>query len=241
MKQASFPSHSTDIRAAQRIDIYAHIHKALRLFMNDTLHVVGAMDDADDQEVAGGLAQVRELTAFCRKHLQHENQFIHAAMEARRPGSAAAIAAEHGHHEFSLDRIEELASTVETSHGSVRAAAIVALYRSLGLFIADNLVHMHSEETENNAILWATHTDEEIIGIEQALVASIPPDESLATMRWMIAALSASERAEKLTIIRRHAPPPAFDALLGVARETLAERDWRKLADALGLADRMAA
>lgn len=241
MKQASFPSQSTDICAVQRIDIYAHIHKALRLFMTDTLHVVGSLDDTDEQEVAGGLAQVRELTAFCRHHLQHENQFIHAAMEARQPGSAALIAAEHTHHESSLDRIEELASAVEASQGQVRVAAIATLYRSLGLFIADNLVHMHCEETENNAILWATHTDEEIIGIEQALVASIPPDESLATMRWMIAALSACERAEKLTIIRRHAPPPAFDALLGVAREILVERDWRKLADALDLTDRIAA
>lgn len=241
MKQANFSSQQIAIAGERRVNIYAHIHKALRRFMSDTLNIVGAMDGDDAQEVADGLTQVRDLIAFCGSHLMHENQFIHAAMEARQPGSSASISAEHAHHEWALGQLDALAHAVEASEGDARTDAITQLYRYLGLFIAENLTHMNIEETENNAVLWATHTDEEIIGIEQALVASIPPAESLDTMRWMIPALSASERAEKLSAIRRHAPPPVFDMLLGVAREHLSGRDWRKLVDALGIAERMAA
>ncbi|QDZ27978.1 hemerythrin domain-containing protein [Noviherbaspirillum sp. UKPF54] len=241
MEQAISPSQSHATGVVQRFDIYAHIHKALRLFMSDTLQAVGAMDGSDGGEVACVLGQVRALIVFCGRHLQHENQFIHTAMEARQPGSACTISSEHVHHESALERLSTLASAVEGAQDEVRSGAIADLYRELGLFIADNLAHMHIEETGNNAVLWATHSDEEIIGIEQALVASIPPDESLATMRWMIPALSARERAEKLALIRRHVPPPAFDALLDVARENLSKRDWSKLADALGIEDRMAA
>lgn len=241
MKQANFSNQQIAISHNGRFDIYAIIHKALRRFMSDTLNAVGSMDGNDAQEVADGLAQLRALTAFCFSHLQHENAFVHAAMEQRRPGSTTAIAAEHTHHEWALGQLEALAVAVEQSDGAARSAAIAQLYRSLALFVAENLAHMNIEETEHNAVLWATHSDTEIIAIEQALVASIPPAESLATMRWMIPAMNATERAEKLAAIRRDAPAAAFDALLGVARTNLSERDWRKLADALGLSEKMAA
>ncbi len=75
--------------SALRVDIYRGIHKAVRAFMCDTLTMVGQLDIDDDADVTATVAQVRGLAAFCADHLAHENQFIHPAMEARRPGSSA--------------------------------------------------------------------------------------------------------------------------------------------------------
>jgi hypothetical protein len=190
--------------------------------------------DCDDAANAGKvLGQVRELAATCRSHFIHENEFIHAAMEARRPGSAAQAATEHQHHAWAINRLEELADTVERTQGQARQAATEELYRYLALFMAENLVHMNLEETAHNKVLWATHTDAELIGIEQAIVASLTPQESMATMRWMMPAMNASERAGKLEGIRRHAPVPVFDAVMAVAKAHLPGTEWNKLLQAL--------
>lgn len=225
--------HSAALPDQSRFNIYAIIHKAIRLFMTDTLAAVGSMDCNDAAHNAKVLNQVRELAAICRSHFLHENAFLHTAMEARRPGSSTQVEAEHGHHAWAINRLEELTKAVERAQGDARQAANNALYRYLTLFIAENFVHMNVEETTNNEVLWATHTDAELIGIEQAIVASQTPEEAMMTMRWMMPAMNANERAEMLQGIRQHAPAPVFDGVLGLAQAHLSVPEWNKLVQAL--------
>lgn len=237
----SYADISANESAQGRYDIYAHIHKAIRRMMFDTLNKVGSMDRDDAQEVEAGLTQVRVLAAFCRGHLQHENDFIHSAMEARRPGSTKQIAGEHEHHLWAIGQLEAHAAAAAQASGAARQSALSQLYRYLSVFVGENLVHMNVEETEHSAVLWATHSDGEIAAIERALVASLAPHESMVSMQWMIPALNPHERAAKLGGIRQHAPAPVFDALIGIAGRELSARDMEKLSNALGLEERLAA
>lgn len=225
----------------RRVDIYAPIHKALRAFMCDTLVALGSLDGDDRKALSAGTAQVRLLAAFCASHLRHENDFVHPAMEARRPGSSQAIAADHRHHEQALERLLALCDAAEQGAQSERHDALAELYRYLALFVGENLTHMHVEESEHNAALQSAYSDQELLGIEQAIVASLAPDEAMLGMRWMIPAMNASERAGKLAGIRMHAPAPVFDGVLALARAQLPEREWRKLAQALELEEPLAA
>lgn len=224
-----------------RYNIYGIIHKAIRAFLCDTLMTLASMDTQDEQEVARSLAQLRELIAYCDSHLQHENTFVHPAMEARRPGSSSHIAAEHEEHLAAFHELRHLADAVEYSSGAAREAAATQLHLSFALFVAENLAHMNIEESVNNAVLQATHTDEELLAIEHAIVATIAPQEMMLGMRWMIPAMNATERAQQLGGMRQGAPAPVFDAVLDIARANLAGRDWDKLAQALGLPVRLAA
>src|SRR5215467_13280633 len=106
-----------------RFDIYTLIHKGLRSFMSDTLTVVGRIDESDPADVAAGIAQVRGLLEICREHLFIENQFVHPAMEARRPGSACATAKDHVEHEEAFERLDAQLLTVERSSGTKRKDA----------------------------------------------------------------------------------------------------------------------
>jgi hypothetical protein len=216
--------------AAGRFEIYRRIHKALRACMGDTLVRVGRLDAADAGELRETLAQVRLLLDFCTSHLEHENDFIHAAMEARRPGSAETTAGDHVHHIAACQRLAALADALERRPGEARA---FELYRYLALFVAENLTHMHIEETENNAVLQRAYTDAELIAIEQAIVASLTPQEQGLTMRWMIPAMNPEERAEMLLGALANMPAQAFDGMLGALKPHLPERDWDKLMLAL--------
>jgi hypothetical protein len=115
------------------------------------------------------------------------------------------------------------------------AAALRRLYLRLSVFVAENFEHMQREETQMNAALWATHSDAEIMAIEQRIIASHQPEDMQVALRWMLPHLSPQERSAMLGGMRANAPAEAFAGVLAVIRPLLGGRDWRKLSQALGL------
>jgi hypothetical protein len=210
----------------RRVDMYTLVHKGIRAFMGATLDAVGRLDAHDRDELARALAEVRSLGKFLRAHLHHENQFVHPALEARLPGGARRTAGDHVEHERALERLEALALGVESADDASRAGAVLALYRELALFTAENLEHMHHEETQNNAALWAAYKDEELQRVHESMLASIKPEIFSLGLRWMAPAMTPAERAGFLG----HLPAAALQEI----RPLLTERDWAKLTAALG-------
>jgi hemerythrin-like domain-containing protein len=216
--------------SATRLDLYANIHKGLRAFMAHTLVRVGRLDPHDPAEVDEVGAEVQALLEICRRHLQHENEWIHPALQARAPGSVAQGTIEHEGHLVAIDGLRQMLERL--SHD---AAAAPALYAALSRFVAENFEHMQREETEHNAVLWATHTDEELYALHERILANIRPEEMQVALRWMLPHLAPAERAEVLAGMRRSAPEEAFQNVLSLIRPLLGGRDWRKLSLALGL------
>jgi len=221
---------------APRVDLYVGIHKALRALMTDVLMAVGRMDTADESEFDWVSSRVLALTDVCTSHLKHENEFVHAAIEACQPGASGRIAQEHVEHGEAIARLEEAVVQMRACQGEARARAALGLYRQLALFIAHNFEHMHAEETEHNAVLWAHYSDEELMAVHGRIIASLPPEENLHVLRWMIPAMTPAERLEVLGGMRAHAPAPAFAAALDVVQPHLDLRGWAKLARGLDLA-----
>jgi hypothetical protein len=223
------------IQTTPRYDSYLAIHKALRLFMCDTLTRIGRADPSDEAEVQTTLKQVGELLDLCTLHIQDENDFIHPALERARPGSAARIHGEHDHHHADIAQLRDLAGMTARARPEARHAALNRLYRAMALFVATNFEHMHVEETAHNAVLWAHYSDAEIQAVEHELVASIPPQAMMDALRWFLPGLNATERTGMLQGMQAGMPPPVFEAVLDIARQTLSQGDFAKLSRALGL------
>ena len=219
-----------------RFNFYAEIHKALRAYMADTLVRVGRTDPADAAELQHTVAQVAELLDFCASHVAHENGFIHPALEARRPGVSGPVADDHVGHLHHIAHLRDAAQGLLVCDAAEREAGLQALYLALALFVADNLQHMHVEETVHNQALWDTYTDLELIALHNALVASIPPAENMLVMRWMIPNINAPQGAAVLGGMRQGAPAEAFQAVMDTVRPHLNDRDWGKLTGDLGMA-----
>ena len=217
-----------------RFDMYAFIHKALRAMMSESLVAIGRLDVHDAEESVQRLAQLRSLLAACASHLRHEEEFIHPALEARAPGASRATANDHVHHVEQIAALETAVAALEQAAPAERQRNAHALYLQLAAFVADNLQHMQVEERDNNAALQAAYTDAEMLAIHDRLVASIPPQELTATLRWMLPNLSAPERASLLGSLALAMPREAFDGVLVLARQNLSPRDWFKLMMALG-------
>jgi hypothetical protein len=220
---------------AVRLDLYTVIHKAWRAFLGDTLQRVGRLDVDDDAEREQVCLQVQALMQQMRLHLQHENEFLHAAIEARRPGGARHTRDDHVHHLDAIRNLDDEALALRQARPGQRAALALRLYRQLALFVADNLEHMHLEETENNATLWALYGDGELEALHDQILAAVGPDEMARTVRWLAASLTPQELAGLFAGVRASAPPAAFEALYDVAMAHLDESRRARLARALGL------
>jgi hemerythrin-like domain-containing protein len=219
---------------ARRQNLYVVVHKGLRMCMADTLAALGRMDPHDEDDVVATLARVRGLLGLCRSHLALEDRHLHPAMEARHPSSAAHTAADHVDHEVALARLEARIAAVEAANDADRDGVALDLYRELSLFVAENLEHMHVEETRNMEVLWACYSDDELQVIHAAIVGSIAPADLLSYARWMVPAATPAERAALLSGMQQGAPREAFAALIAIVRPTLSSREWFKLEHAIG-------
>jgi hemerythrin-like domain-containing protein len=228
------PAVAATALPARRTNLYVVVHKGLRLCMADTLAALGRMDPHDEDEVVATLARIRSLLGLCRSHLKLEDCHLHAAMQARRPGSAAHTAADHVEHAAALERLEARIEAVEAANDADRDEVALDLYRELALFVAENLEHMHVEETHNMEVLWACYADEELQGLHDAIVRSIAPADLLSYARWMVPAATPTERAALLSGMQQGAPREAFAALIGIVRPTLSSREWAKVEHAIG-------
>lgn len=217
-----------------RFDIYRPIHKAIRLMLAEAMLAAGQLDTDDDEAIARLHVQVHQLADFCSGHLEHENVFVHTAMEARAPGASGRIAGEHEQHERDIRSLRDYLRLLVTAPHEERAPAAAALYHALALFTAHNLEHMYIEETEHNRILWQHYSDAEIIGIHDRLLAQIPPSESQVAMRFMLPAMAPAERLATLRGMKAAAPAFVFEGMLGLAKSVLSAPDWEKLDAALG-------
>lgn len=223
--------------AVARPNLYAGVHKGLRAFMSETLAAVGRADPADADEVARTLGQVDGLLEIALSHVEHENRFMHTAMEACAPGSSYRTADDHVEHLDSIAALRTDVARVRESAGNARAASLDALYRRLARFVAENFEHMEVEETHNMAVLWDALDDAKLMDIHAAIIAAIPPQQMAVFLRWILPSVSHPERAAMLQEMRAGAPAEAFAGALAIACERLTHRDWAKLTRALGLAE----
>lgn len=219
--------------AAQRFNIYAGIHKAVRAFLCDTLGRVATLDMEDRQATSRTIKQLRELLTFCSDHIVHEDRFVHPAMERRQPGSSADTADDHLHHARALASLMAAGDALEHGAPDEKPAAWSRLHRELAVFVGESLLHMDLEESANNQVLQACYSDEELLALHQEILAALTPQEMAVATRWMMIGSSPAERAQVMAGMRADAPPPAFEAMLEIARDSLSSGDWNKLAAAL--------
>jgi hypothetical protein len=214
---------------AGRWDLYGPIHKGLRLAHATMMRRLGSADWAGDDPSAL-LADLREHLRLGAKHLAHEEAYVHPALEARDPGSTAGLDRQHEHHRARFAVLEAQISALEVAFRADRPALGRDLYLGFTLLVAEDLAHMHEEETATWPRLCAAFTDAELQAIEGTIVASLSPDDVVAFMRMMIPAMNRPERAILLGAMKADAPPAAFAAVLShAARPTLDPEDWADL------------
>jgi len=197
-----------------RPDLYGPIHKALRLCLLDTLCRLGRTDPGDAAARDGALAQLDETLALLRSHQRLENDILHTAIEARRPGASLRGADDHAEHRSQMALLD---AEVQALRHAPDAGRWQRLYRHLAAFVADGLRHMQTEEGPLMATLHAAYGDDELAELHERLLATAGPGQVHDAMRWLGAALAPDELAAWLADLRQRWPAEAFERSLARA------------------------
>ena len=220
-----------------RFDLYANVHKALRKAMSDVLFELGRLDLSSETAVETTVTLVRELLDGLSLHLAVESQFVHAALLARGPyGIAHELERDHDEHKRAISLLREDLSVFSASFhepATVRAGRARHLYLALSRFIAENFLHMAVEEMEMNARLWETFTDQELMNINQDIIAHETPEQIARSLKYMLPAMPPLDRAQLLGDARSFMPEEAFHGVLALARFVLSSAEYEQLSQQL--------
>lgn len=219
-----------------RWDLYGPVHKGLRLATTEFMTRMGRTDFSE-RSCEALLQELKAHLELCAEHLAHEEAFIHPALESRRGDSAMRLTRQHADHRQSFAELHRLIDAVLAAEVAERPARARELYLAYSVFVAEDLAHMHEEETVTWPLLCSLFTDEELADIEMSIIGSLTPQANMDFMRLMIPAMNPQERAALLGGMKANAPPEAFNAVIeGVARPVLAAADFDDLAARLDLA-----
>jgi hemerythrin-like domain-containing protein len=216
-----------------RWDLYGPIHKGLRFAHAEMLKLLGS---ADFTAPDATMEALRFHLGLCAKHLAHEEQHIHPALEARLTGATGEIERQHAEHREDFARLERAMAAVERAPQEARAWAGRQLYLTFSTFVAADFIHMQEEETVFYPQLCALFSDAELMAMEMDIIHSLTPEENIAYLRLMVPAMNGAERRALLTGIKNAAPPAVFQAIVTQAvRPTLSAADLAAL-DGLAIA-----
>ena len=219
----------TDFESPATRDLYYAVHKGIRLANARMLIALGQADAGDEAGLMEVLGRLSAHLEICHSHLTHENEKIHAVVEARVPGGSEHQGEDHDHHLDAFGELRRMTEEVATAGGD-RAVKLRRLYQRFAIFVDDDLTNMHEEETELMPLIAANFSAAEIDGIEHSIVSNIPPAKMAGFGRFMLGAASRPERVAMVTGMRQAMPAEAFDGLLAaIMGETWRFGDWERI------------
>ncbi len=232
IENQQLPSDAGPVSSArpQRFDLYGPIHKTIRVAMSDVLVRMGKTNFANESAAARITEDLQKLLALCDQHIQHEVNFVHPHLAERLPNALAKIDDGHAEHDRFVAELRALsAGVVSAPTRELRALAGTTLYLHYSAFFADTLAHMVEEERVLQPLIHRFFTDQELLGIQGAILASIPPAENFEMVCTMLPAVNGPERADILGGVHAGAPPEAFQALVAALRSRLDADEWTEL------------
>jgi hypothetical protein len=212
------------------VDLYGPIHKALRWALCRALTRIGSTTVTDDAAVSAVITEVHELIVALEQHISHEEAFFHPAIEARRPGATDHLEDDHIEHANILAGLRVLLAAIRSGSPTTRPALWRALYLRFADLVAENIHHMAEEEEVTQPLLEELYTSEELMDLQNRLIASIAPDEMLASLKIMLPANDFAFRLMMLNNAKHAMPPEVFAGVFAQATVHLTNDEIEALA-----------
>jgi hemerythrin-like domain-containing protein len=153
-------------------------HKYVSAALNDVERLI-ARTDFCDSEAAHKVAEAFEaLSQMLQGHAHYENERLHPLLEKK--GSKVHIHATDDHelqHDQLLEIQDLLTKISQVSEANKKIELGYQLYLAYRKFVADNLIHLHEEETQILPELQRLYSDEELRQIEAPTYREMTPEQ----------------------------------------------------------------
>lgn len=210
-----------------RYPIYESAHKALRNLFSQVLFKAGNTDYSDFAASELLFTQSEELFGLLKSHAHSENTYMLPLLAEK-----VREMAEHDEHDHV--RLEALQEKAENMLAMIKAGTTDprfthAYYRAIGDLYAEHLMHMLHEEEVTQEAFWQYFTDDELHGMVDNIIKNLKPEDSMKWFKYMIPALTQTERIAMLGGIKQAAPPQVLDAIFTTVGPYLVDNDYNSL------------
>ena len=218
----------------QRFNTFNMIHKALRAMLYDTALTMQQTYFADTTEAADVFEKMNDVIFAFEQHGMHEDTILMPVIASYDPAMILSFEQEHK-EDLSLGNklkhLQNMYHATETSEEKLMVGSV--MIRAFRDYMIFNLEHMQREEVDLNKLLWDHYTDEELLEINERIIATIPPAEMASTSKWFMQAINKEEAKGWLIAVKRSAPDFVFDSLFELTDTYLTERFRAEVQDAV--------
>jgi len=182
-------------------------HKYVSAALNDLERLIAKTNFRNSQEIARVNIAFHELTEMLTGHAEYENERLHTLLKNKRSKIHEHAQADHAHQDEQLLEIQRMIDSVsKTSSDDEKVALGYRLYLSYRKFVADNLIHLHEEETMILPELQRLYTDEELKQVEAQTYRTMTAEEMVHMMQILFPHMNPSDRAAFLSDIHEVDP-----------------------------------
>jgi len=217
------------------LDLYRDIHKGIRAELFAITSEAGSFDPSASCDWVALADHVGSVERLLSDHAGHEDTFVDPVLRELEPNLAEQIETDHHRLDALFARLSELSTIGGSASLDDRRRIAQLLYLDLSDFTSEYLRHQYVEERVVMPVLESHVGFDEILGIHQAIIGSIPPDQMAASLAFMLPAMNVDDRTELLGGMKAGAPPEAFAGVVGLARSVLVPAEFSKVATRLGL------
>jgi hypothetical protein len=216
-------------------DPYKDIHKGIRAELFRVTTRAGNLDPAERCARETLAEDVSRLFELLVSHAAHEDDFMQPHIERHAPYFAECIAADHEALEARMVDIEAQVGRAASAPASEQRDRVHLAYRELASFTSAYLAHQDLEERQVMPALAAVMSVDEVMAVDRAIVATIPPEQMGWSLGFMLPAMNLEDRVELLGGMQAGAPPEVFAGVWALAGSVLEACDHAALARRLGL------
>ncbi len=199
-------------------------HKYVSAALNDLERLIARADFRDDKAVEDVSEQFETLVSMLKGHAQYEDERIHTLLEAKGSVLHNHAEGEHAQQEEQLAAIHNLIDNVRNATSDDdKVLAGYRLYLSYRKCVADNLAHLHEEETLLLPELQRLYSDTELQQIEAKTYRQMTPEQISEMLSVLFPHMNASDKEAMLKDVRDLAPEKfatAWDLIAPTLPET---------------------
>lgn len=193
-------------------------HKYVSSALNTLERLIAKTDFRNLQEVITVEQEFQSLTEMLKGHAQYENDRLHALLKKRYSKIHEHAEEDHAQQDEQLLQIQEIINSISHAVTDDEKVSIgYKLYLTYRKFVADNLIHLHEEETMILPELQRLYTDEELKQLEAPTYEEMTSQDMVEMMQVLFPHMNPSDRLAFLSDIQTIQPEKFISAWNGIA------------------------
>jgi Hemerythrin HHE cation binding domain len=205
-------------------------HKYVCAALNDLERQIAKTDFCNHQETVSINGSFHSLKEMLQGHAQYENERLHALLEKKHSRIHEHAEEDHAHQEEQLLHIQGMINRILNSPDTKEKISLgYQLYLTYRKFVADNLIHLHEEETKILPELQRLYTDEELQRVETETYNVMSSDELVEMMQVLFPHMNSHDRMAFLSDIKT-SQPHKFSAVAQSIAPMLSQKEQEEMA-----------